>query len=131
TRGRFSMPNSNTILAPFTGIVQANPTSESCFPSVPGGSVRAILTLPAGGMWDGRPFRLWAAMRITGGTTTNHTPLLRWNSGANTNLTTLTGDTALIATVASAVNTVTRCWYCQADLVWDSTSQRLVGAYEL
>jgi hypothetical protein len=124
------MANTNT-LAVFQNISQANPTSETAFASTAGGAVRFILTPPnvASTQLEGRLLRLRAAAKITGGTTTNYTPKLYWDSSNNTNLTTFTNDIGLAAPSAFAVNTVTRMWFLQADFVWDSTSQRLVGTF--
>jgi hypothetical protein len=124
------MANINT-LAVTQNISQTNPTAETAFASTAGGAVRFILTPPGalGTQLEGRILRLKAAIKVTGGTTTNYTPKLYWDASVNTNLTTFTSDIGMAAPTAFAVNTVTRMYYLQADLVWDSISQRMAGAF--
>ncbi len=124
------MSNINT-LASLQNLSQGNVTAETAFASTAGGSSRFILTPPGAlvAQLEGRLLLARAALKITGCTTTNYTPKLYWDSSADTNLTTFTGDIGMAAPTAFAVNSVTRMWFLQAVLAWDSVSQRLVGAF--
>lgn len=107
--------------------VLVNPTAKSAFPTITGGSTRAVLSDRNYGSMHGRLFRVRAAFKVTGGTTTNFTPSIMLNSGANTNLTTFTSDTDLTALSARAFNSVTRMWSITLELIWDGTTQALYG----
>ena len=123
--------NYNTVSS-YQLLSQGNVTSESAFPLASGGSTRAVLVLPSivsSGSIDGRHFRIRVAFKITGGTTTNFTPAVYWNSGSNTNLTTFTSDVKLMSLAAFAVNSTTRMCELDGDLLWDATSNRLLGSY--
>lgn len=102
-----------------------NPTVETSFSTVTG--LRLILAPSNLGSFHGSIIQLTASMTVTGGTTTNFTPILRWNSRANLDLTTFTGDTTLKSMGAVAVNSVTRTAFFQERFVWDAITQRLVG----
>src|SRR6266404_3927068 len=108
-----------------------NPTSETAMAST--GSTRLILGPPTGlilNQLEGRIINVRLLAKITGGTTTNFTMTLYWSNSVNTDLTTFTGDIKIATTTALAVNTITSMFALSADLAWDTTSQRLMGAFE-
>jgi hypothetical protein len=108
-------------------------TTETAVPSVTGGTVRNTLGPPAGvagSQLEGRIIRVNAAAKVTGGTTTNFSLGLYWYNSVNTDLTTFTGDIKIATTAASAVNTTTKMFFITADVVWDATSQRIIGVFE-
>jgi hypothetical protein len=67
-------------------------------------------------------FKVIAAGRATGGTTTNFTSQLQWGTS-----TTASSNTDLEASGADAVNSVTRSWIIEATLIYDITSDRITG----
>lgn len=100
-----------------------NPTAETVFSD---GVNRIVLGKNGRGAYDGKLIRLYLSVRVTGGTTTNFTLQLRYAS-SDTLLTTFTNDTVISATVAQAVNTVTRMFVYEVEFVWDSTTARMFG----
>src|SRR5579859_2274066 len=132
-------------------ISQTNPTVETAFGQLVGSpyaastTTRATLVLPqyttgpitaptgtataalVPSKFDGRPFRLRANFKVTGGTTTNFTGQIRFNSAANTNLTTFTGDNAIVSTGAIAVNSISASAFLEAICLWDSVSKQLAA----
>lgn len=117
----------------FQNSALTNPTSESAFPTVTGGSTRVIVGPPpglAGTQIEGRIIQVRLAVKVTGGTTTNFTLALYWYNSVNTDLTTFTGDIKIAATTAIAINSISGMYVMSADLAWDTISQRLMGAFE-
>lgn len=135
------MANANTV-SRLAGLAQGNVTSESAFPSVAGGSVRAVLAqevsstaaqLPAisaspiAGAFDGVPFLVTAHFKVTAASSGNITCKLYWNSGSNTNLTTFTNDVLLISSGTVATGGVDVGVSLTAKCLWDSGSQQLMA----
>lgn len=69
-------------------------------------------------------FRLVAAGRVTGGTTTNWTPTIYWGTS-----TTTASNTALCTGATVAVNSVSGTWNIEADLEIDNTSTKITGSF--
>lgn len=126
------MANYNTIASVQPTSASGNVTAETAFGIAPANSVRAYIQIPSGspnGILDGRELLLRASILITGGTTTNYTPALRFYRGDQTGLTTFTNDTAVATPSAFAVNSVTRLFNLQARMQWDVTTARLNGQF--
>ena len=124
--------NVNTIAAAPQAAATGNILAESAFCIAPANTVRTVVALPStigNNAIEGREMVLRASILITGGTTTNYTPSIRFQSGGQTDLTTFTNDVAIIVPTAFAVNSVTRLWACTAKLWWDSSSARLNGNF--
>lgn len=124
--------------APYSQL--ANPiTAVNFFPSVVGGTARLVLsagqvdTVTAGvaraytPVEDGKVFVVKCCIKIVGGTTTNFTPSLYFWNGVNVDLTTATGDIALLTTTAYAVNTTTQYWNVEAHMVWNGALGQFGG----
>ena len=124
------MANCNTFSAVYNKSL-GNVTSISAFPTVAGGSVRQLVGVPAdvaGGIYDGLPFRVRAVWKAVPGTSGNFTASVYWDSAANTDLTTLTGDKIFLTSGAVALGTQgASTFVLSATLVWDSTADRLAG----
>src|SRR5947208_13349132 len=93
-------------------VSQGNVTAETAFASVPAGTARGFVNVPAGvstTQVQGRLMRLRAIVLVTGGTTTNYTFALRWSAVVPNaaDLTTMTGDVSMCSTGAQPYNTVT------------------------
>lgn len=130
------MANLLTIAGMPTCSASGNVTAETAFGIAPANTVRAFLQAPAivgNSSLDGHELLLRLGIMITGGTTTNYTPSVRFYSGGNTALTTFTNDTAIATPTAFAVNTVTRLFTLQARINWaiDPTpaNSRLNGCF--
>jgi len=126
-----------------TGNVVSNPTAATptIFPASSGGSVRATVGWPAyteldptssaatslpASVVDGHPFKVKACLKATAIQSENVTFSLYWNSGANTDLTTVTSDKLLISTGTMATGgAASISAYIEAVCLWDSVSQRL------
>lgn len=126
------MSSVNTFAAA-RGYVVGNVTSETVFaPS--GATVRSPLAVRSdisGGILDGMPFRLRAVVKAVPGTSGNFTAAVRFNSGANTNLTTFTSDNVFLTSGAVALGTQAASVFAlSAVLVWDSAAQRIAGVNE-
>lgn len=131
------MANITTVAAaPFSQLV--NPiTAVNFFPSVVGGAVRLVLSAGQVGasgvataytpIEDGKVFIVRCCIRIKGNTTTNFTPSLYFWNGVNTDLTTATGDIALLTTSAYAVNSTTQYWNVEAHIVWNAALGQFGG----
>lgn len=65
-----------------------------------------------------------AAGKVTGGTTTNFTPVIQLGNSA-----TAGSNTNLIAPAAAAVNSVSATWMLEGELFWDVTSAKIWGVY--
>lgn len=65
-----------------------------------------------------------ASGRVTGGTTTNFTPVIQLGSSI-----TAASNTAVASATARAVNSTSSNWYIEAQFIWDFTSKRLGGAF--
>ncbi len=115
------MANANTVAAMASCAGSGNVTAETAFCLTPGNTVRGFVAMPpqiGNTTLDGREMLLRLGIVITGGTTTNYTPSIRFYSGANPGLTTFTGDTAIATPSAFAVNTVTRLFTMHARISW-------------
>lgn len=127
------MANMNTFAA-LRGLTQGNVTAISAFPTVAGGTTRATVGLTndvAGNVMDGVPFRIRSIVSAVPGQAGNLTTSVYWNSGGNTNLTTLTNDKIFLTSGAVALGTQAQSVFVMsAVLVWDSVAQRLAGVNE-
>jgi hypothetical protein len=111
----------------------AGPVSatETAVAAVAGGTTRALFGLTSdvnGGFFDGRPFKIRVVASAVATGTSNLTVNLYWNSAANTNLTTFTGDILVIGSGAQALASKSGSIFMEATLMWDSTLQAL-GAF--
>lgn len=68
--------------------------------------------------------KVYAAGRVTGGTTTNFTPKLYWGTS-----TTVASDTAFMSGAAVAVNSVSGMWAIEGTLFLDYTSVKIDGYF--
>lgn len=128
------MANNNTFGSLFNVPTFVNPVSESAFPAVSGGALRAFVNVRpdlALGLLDGHPFQVRAVARVTGGTTTNFTLAVYANMGGNTNLTTFTNDIKIMTTGAVAINSTSRTVILEGQGVWDSVAQRFDGNFDI
>lgn len=113
-------------IASVSPAVLVNPVVETAFSTASG--ARAIIQ-PSSGLFEQELVRLRAIFRVTGNTTTNFTPAIRCDTAANTNLTTFTGDTALTAISAAAVNSTTLQWIIVISLIFPRVNSQLFGRY--
>lgn len=93
-------------------------------------SIRAILSPGndvAGGWVDGHPFKLRACVKATASGAGNLAVGIRWNSGANTDLLTFTGDNSIIASGNLALASKPASMFMECVCLWDSVSQQLAG----
>lgn len=126
------MANVNTVASAPAAVASGNVTAETAFGLTPGNTVRTTLNMPgniANQYLDGREIVLRAGILITTGASLSYQPNIRLNSGANSNLTTFTGDTSIIAPTAFTIATATRLCTLLARLSWDATTARLNGQY--
>lgn len=126
------MPNYNTIASFPATSASGNVTAETAFGVAPANTVRATVFVPPGtnnGAIDGKEMLLRAAILITGGTTTNYTPSVRFHRNDQNGLTTFTNDVAIAVPSAFAVNSVTRLWTIHVRMTWDVTTARLNGQF--
>lgn len=94
-------------------------TTEKIFETT--GNVRIQLLLPTAVTRTAWMFRVRAAGRVTGGTTTNFTVQLDYGVAAQGSNTTIETSTA------RAVNSASHNFAIQATLMWDNTSKKLQG----
>ena len=81
----------------------------------------------AGGMFDGRPFKIRVVAQTVSSVASNFTANVYWNCGAKTNLLTFTSDVLVIGSGTQAVASVGGVIFMESSLIWDSTSKQLVG----
>src|SRR5437773_9401785 len=127
------MSNIATVAA-IGNIGQGNVTAETAFPTVTGGTVRAIVGPPPsapGTSLEGRLLRLRCAAKVTTGASLTYTLKLYWSNSVNADLTTFAGDIGICTSGAITIATVTRMILLQSDIIWDSTSQRLNGCFSI
>lgn len=122
--------NSNSFAA-LRNLVLTNPTTASAFPTVAGGSVRAVVGVRAdiaSGIFDGVPFQVKAVFKAVPGTSGNFTGKVYWDAGTLSDLTTFTDDKIFLTSGAIALGTqAASSFVLSATLVWDSLAQRLAG----
>lgn len=120
------MPNTNTFARAAgagTGAAQgASSTAEFQFVDDAATPVRLRLRLPPGSIGNGRPFKVKAGGRVTGGTTTNFTVNLDAGDSA-----TIGSNTTIETSGAAAVDDESGSWYVEAILRADDTSDKLQG----
>ena len=69
-----------------------------------------------------RKLRVTAYGRVTGGTTTNYTATLQVGTSATPG-----SNTTIEASTARAVNSANHAWEICADIIWESTSNKMQG----
>lgn len=74
---------------------------------------------------DKIPFRIRAIAEGVATGSSNFTLKLYWNSAANTNLTTFTGDVLLLGSSTQALASAAGTIVLAADLYWDATAKQL------
>lgn len=79
--------------------------------------------MPGGGRLDGVRFKVKASGYVTGATTTNATITLQYGTSATTG-----SNTTIEASTARAVNSTTRPWFIEAELITDSVVKALIGS---
>lgn len=84
----------------------------------------------AGGFFDGHPVRVRVTGKGTVANAENVTVKVRFNSGANTNLTTFTGDSVVLSTGTMAGASSNFSFYASSVVLWDSVSQQLAAFTE-
>jgi hypothetical protein len=118
------MPNASVISVPTMKPRELNQggtsTSETQF-TVDGTNGYYVI-LPSGSQLKNRPFKVFAAGRVTGGTTTNFTISLDYGVS-----TTIASNTTVEASTARAVNSAAHNWMISVEVMWDSTSDKLQG----
>lgn len=125
------MANMNTVFGLYNlaGAVSATETAVS---ATAGGTTRALMGLTseptlAQGLFDGRPFKIRVVAKAIATGASNFTVNLYWNSAANTNLTTFTGDVLVIGSGAQALASKAGSVFMEATLMWDASLQALGG----
>lgn len=104
----------------------ASSTSEFVFQDSSSNAI--VLTVPnVGQLADASNsptcvMKVYAAGRVTGGTTTNFTTQIQWGTS-----TTPASNTDLESSGADAVNSVSRSFYAELTLIYDVDSDRLCG----
>lgn len=141
----------NDTISQVNMLSQSNPTVETAFAALaPYGTtptVRATVQLNPATSWDptsaaqtqlanatlfdGRPFKVRAAVKATGGGAGNVTLNVYANLGGNTNLTTFTNDVKVLSTGAIATAGAAITAYVEGIFIWDSTSRQLAGVQGL
>lgn len=141
----------NDTIAQVNMLSQSNPTTETAFAALGAAGVtsvnRAVVGLNPATSWDptsaaqtqlanatifdGRPFKVRAAFKATGGAAGNFTGKVYANLGGNTNLTTFTNDVNVLSTGAIATAGASITAYVEGIFIWDSASQQLAGAQGL
>lgn len=107
----------------------SNPTSATTFKKSNDSSAAAVVYIPPKqafgevGLKSCR-FRVIARGRMTGGTTTNFTPVLQYGTSA-----TAASNTNVAALTARACNSTSGNWLIEATFVWDATSLLLNGGF--
>lgn len=87
-------------------------------------SSRYILYAPGSNKLRNKPFRIRAWGRVTGGETVNLT--IKLYSGISA---TIGSNTSIATSGAVAVNSVSANFYLEAQMVWDSTSDKYQGVF--
>lgn len=120
------MANCNT----FAGLYnQTGPTSatETAIASASSSTTRAIVAMPTNSEFDGKPFKARVVSQGVASGACNFTVNLYWDSNANTNLTTFTGDVLVIGSGAQALASKSGTVLMEAICVWDSTLAQLAA----
>mgnify|MGYP001599049767 CR=1 FL=1 len=123
------MANSNT----FSQVQQLSANFgavETAVASAADATKRAVVAVRAdilSGIHDGRPFKLRVVARAAASGAGNFVVNAYWNSAANTNLTTFTGDILVVGSGNQALATSSGVVYMEARLLWDSASGRLAA----
>lgn len=97
----------------------ASSTAEFYFQK---GGVPMSVRVGPGQLGQGKSFKVKAVGRVTGGTTTNFTVRLDYGTSA-----TIADNTTIEASTARAVDSESAPWFIEADLVCDSTSDKIQG----
>lgn len=135
------MANTNTVAALYNQTAAITSTTETAFSSQNpiGGSSTALFPLSttraligvSSNIFDGKPFRIRIAGKVTAGASLNTTVQVYWNSAANTNLTTFTGDISVLTTGTMASGAAASLSFYHTSLVlWDSVSQQIAAFSE-
>lgn len=130
------MSKQNVANAAAGGTITLATNAETSFPTITGGAVRTYTSLFRNnpvpkGIAEGKLFTLKFAYAYVRGTTTNVSTSIRFYSGGNTNLTTFTSDTAILAAITDASTTGNGKVFGHIDFTWDSISTRLEGMYSM
>ena len=80
--------------------------------------------LPGSNILKNRPFRIRAAGRVTGGTTTNFTAKIYYGNNA-----TVSSNTQIATTSTNAVNSASGTWLLECECTMDSTSLKICGVF--
>lgn len=106
----------------------ANPTSASTFVQVDKSTMAVFVPLAVDSGATSARFRIRARGRATTGTTSNFLAKIQYTTDVtSTNAATAANNTDVFTLTNRSLASITRSWTIDAELVWDSTSQRLTG----
>ena len=123
------MGGTNTIYAAKKAAVLTNPIAATTFLQSDNSTKAAAVYIPD--QWQDATvagsfrFKLRAWGRMTGGTTTNFLPQIQLGTS-----TTAASNADVSVMTTRACNSTSSNWWIDCDLIWDSTSQRLNGAFQ-
>ena len=123
------MASANSIYKAKRASNQANPTAATCFKQADDSTRAAnvIFEPPVASPTSAR-FRVRAYGKVTTGTSSTFIATIQYSSDANsTGAATAANNTDCKALTSRTLATITRSWSIDAELLWDSTSQRLTG----
>ena len=129
--GYYGVPGPNTAAAVIVADyhpVGGNTTGGFSQQLVQTGTTRLLLGVPANSAYmTGTPFEVRATVKGVTAAADNMTVAVWWNSGANTNLTTTTGDVVVVSSGTQALASVGGYVTVQQRLVWDDLNKQLMG----
>jgi hypothetical protein len=122
------MANTDAIQLAKRASALSNPTSATVFKQADDSTKAASVSLPVESGATSALFHIRARGRATTGTTSNFKATLQFTTDVtSTSCATAANNTDLLALTNRSLATVTRPWYIDAWVIWDSTSQRLSG----
>lgn len=116
------MANSNTVYQAKKAAALSNPTSASVFVTSADATKPAIVYLPGSSKLDGKPFRVRAVGKATGGTTTNLTIVIQQGTSV-----TAGSNTDCFTSGAKAINSVNGNFIVEFIGSFDATSKIIQG----
>lgn len=129
------MANAESIYVAKKSVLLTNPTAATVFLQADNSAKAAAIfvpdqwfasnTLVTGQQIGAFTFKVRAWGRVTGGTTTNFTPVIQFGTS-----TTAASNTNVAAATARAFNSASGNWWIEASFVWDFTSKRLDGTFQ-
>lgn len=108
----------------------ANPIADTVFKLNDDALKAAFVKIPGGSRMNGKVFLVRASGRATTGGSYTWAPGLQYTADVNAAAAaTAANNTDLVTATARSIATATRSWLIRAELIWDSTSQRLQGTW--